>query len=271
MKKAIIVMVIVIVIIIAALYLISVQGNQGNENIIDTGETSSTEVLEPVKDADRYYTVKGCVDSYIAYVTAQDSESIYKLLDKDYIQDFGITQDNVMEYVEQLDGMQIVQLNKMYEQSIENNIKVYYAEGYIREDVMEQETEREPYYITVKLDDTNGTFSIMPFGYMDTMSIQKNTNISNGSILVDRYDLYYNKCEIYLTVTNSSNTSLAISDLSLSYVSEQEAIEHVSDLQIEAGQTETLKLVFNNDKMKPETLQFSDGTNTYTVDLIESM
>ena len=121
---------------------------------------------EKVKDSSMYFTVNSCIEQYMGYLQANDKESIYKILDNTYKEQFNVTEENVLDFVEKIEDLVILEINEMYVLQKDDNIYEYYINGDLSVDEINTiATEKQKFCITVKLDMKNMIYSIIPFGY----------------------------------------------------------------------------------------------------------
>lgn len=188
-KKVIISIMIVLFLILVSILLIysSVKNNEKNEsdekfqeeNTHISSYYSKTSKNNIVTDRNDFFTVQLCVNKYIMYLTEKDTETLYKLLDKAYIKKFNITEDNVLQHVEDLSGNITFKAKKMYFEEVNENFYKYYAIGEIIESNTEEEfTREEEMKITVNMDIDNMLFSIVPYGYGGTFYEKDEESIS---------------------------------------------------------------------------------------------
>lgn len=171
MKRKILVVIIVLVIIVLIILGILLKESNTDSNNIENLTNSvvdknTIENLEEVKGATAYFTVESCVNKYITYVSMQDKDSVYKLLDNKYIQENNITENNVLEKIDNMNELAIFEADKMYVQEIDENNSKYYVSGLIKqEDIgnVEQKTViNDNYNIAVVLNFKDMIFSVIP-------------------------------------------------------------------------------------------------------------
>lgn len=156
----IIILLILIVIIITILLVNSRQKKISSQNIIidDMGNIDESNVeiyyntLE-VKDSTKFYTVSECVDKYIKLLKNRDAESIYKILDKKFVTENNINQENLLDTLQYIGNGDKTEIKKM---------------NYIDGDVFQQYSililinNNEDLFIKLNMDTSNRTFSIIP-------------------------------------------------------------------------------------------------------------
>lgn len=126
-------------------------------------EKIDTKTITVVKDNDRFYTVASCVNKYLSYLSSNDVDNLYLLLNDGYKKENNITKENINDFIKKT--MEFVTFNprKMFEQRLSKDVYKYYVKGYIRKDTFNDIGSKEEYYIIVIMDQSNLTFSIMPY------------------------------------------------------------------------------------------------------------
>ena len=266
LKKCIIAIITVIIIIIVALIILMQFDIEKDENKMHQVTNEEYEeflsnlqlnTVNIVKDRDTFFTVASCVDKYLINIYNENAQNIYELIDQTYIDKFSISQSNVLNKVDNYSELQIFSPKKMYELNENETFSVYYVYGKIRDDAMEEIMPESDFYVTVKLDKVNRTFSIMPEGYM--FSNKLNNTVENNQVVItlNEYINYYNKCEIYLVVENNSKKEFDLSkEIKLEYY-EDEFVGNLlneESLIIKSGEKKQIKLSFENEAKTPKTL-----------------
>lgn len=129
----------------------------------DEVEKLDTETISLVTDVDRFFTVASCVSKYINYLSIDDKSSLYTLLDNNYKKENNITEDNMYNYIIDVNSGVQFQAYKMYSQNITENIVKYYVHGYIEYEQIDVVSAKSDYYVIAILDQETLTFSIVPY------------------------------------------------------------------------------------------------------------
>ncbi len=264
-----------ICIICILLFLLKLNQTLTKEDIHDNTVTEERQEIrqkEKVKEANTFYTVRNCVERYLGYVAQKDIESLMQVLDKSYIQKEQITSINIEEKINDLGVSKIYTAKTMYQEKNDENIKTYYVSGTVRDDIMDMQTEEKPFYVTVKLDTVNQTFSIMPEGYMFSVKTKKESENEFCYIAIHQVDTYYNKSEIDITIKNKTNQPLELSNLSLEYY-EEGVIQSLGDntvLTVEGNVSKEFKLVFENKINTPHKLNYKIKGQEYSIEIVKN-
>lgn len=181
-----IIIILIIILLIICVATIILLGNYKNNNndifeevdageIIDYAESN----IEPVSDSMKFFTVNSCINtffdiinknnsSYFGYTESNEygkiisdeeiNQRIYNLLSNEYITKNNITQDNVREYVDNVEEKIMFVPLKMNILS-KQNVDVYSVYGLVYN--LYNQYMGDKYYI-VTLDKSNSTFSIEP-------------------------------------------------------------------------------------------------------------
>lgn len=122
--------------------------------------------IKSVTDRKSFYTVEECIKNYINYVVEKEYNSIYALLDHEFINENRITVENISENIEKFENKQVLRIKEMYMQNTDKEgYTKYYVYGKIRDDRSideKNEIVEKDYYITVILNDNNMYYTINP-------------------------------------------------------------------------------------------------------------
>lgn len=232
LKKIIIFLVIIIIIVIVSIFAV-IYFNKGKViyNIDETGSTeeetnSFYKELKLVTSRNDFYAVKQCLDKFYMYYGSifDDSnqnniedkesaiESMYEMLDKDYINSYGITKDNLEQKIDKV-KISKVDINEMYVSQKNVNVSVYIVKGRL----MEQETkELSDFFVMVKLDSLNKTFSVFLSNYFK----ENYSNIKIGEEVDWKFDDSIEKNDINIFDYKNISDETYMQDLLSKYQSE---------------------------------------------------
>lgn len=130
-KKYIIVTISLIIIIVGILLIYSSKPVQTkiNEEIGDSGEETdyNNSIICEVEDINKYYSVQLITNSYMYSLLEQDADSLYNVLDPQYINQFNINKDNIISKLGKIDVSNIEEEMDNYNNNYDINEKVEQA------------------------------------------------------------------------------------------------------------------------------------------------
>ncbi len=132
--------------------------NQTIQNNIPNNETIR---LNSVKDRDKFFTVKSCVEKYISYIVDKDNYAVYRVLNEYYINKNNIDVNNISAKIQPIEKQQIFTAEEM-KYAKKEEIEIYTVYGKIREDLLNERGQEYNFNLTVILNTENKTFSIIP-------------------------------------------------------------------------------------------------------------
>lgn len=170
-----IIIVLVVIIFLVMIYFIYRQNNikENNNNILKTNDIASNITNESsntiIDDSEKVeisyntlFSIEKCINQYLNYIYLENTEAIYNLLDKDYINENKITKENVLTKLDNL-GEANISIKEIAEKKDEENSYTYVVSGTVERYNQNNEAEKiENYNINVKADMINMTFSIIP-------------------------------------------------------------------------------------------------------------
>lgn len=212
-KYLLLVLIIIVVIVIIAIVVFLFQRKNELDNTeagqyteiandIETQEIITNRLtLHEVDDIDDFFTVVNCVNQYLGAVNKANIEnmgateneelqnsiklSIYNILSQEYIQNNGVTQDNVYDHVDDIsETIFFVPLKMNVLNSQDDSTKRYVVYG-IEENM--ENTYLKDLYIIININENNETFSVEPIldnQYQDINDIQ----IDNKAIDIPEND-----------------------------------------------------------------------------------
>lgn len=172
LKIAILIVFIIIVIIASIIIDLSVK----TEKPIGEGEsTLPQEVMEVTRVTNRndFFTVVNCVDRYTTYLTTKEQDILYDYLDESYRKQKGITKSNVLSSIETLDDYYKFRAKEMYVAKLSDTIEQYFVYGILTLEATEETQGEIEFYVSIKLDKQNNTFSVIPNQYIQNTKIKE--------------------------------------------------------------------------------------------------
>lgn len=163
-KIMVIIVSIIILLILGILIILSVNSKTQKQTVEE--EPKNHEIVI-VKNRNDFFTVANCVNKYITYLTTKEKEILYNYLDEEYKKEKNITMDNIFSYVKTFDDYYKFKAKEMYVSELSSTVSQYYVYGTLRVEATGDDEEETPFYISVKLDKANNTFSVIPNLYVN--------------------------------------------------------------------------------------------------------
>lgn len=121
-----------------------------------------------VSDYSNFYTVNSCLYRAITYISSNDVDSLILLLNEEYKEKNNVTKENVLDLFFEIAPNSTFISEKMYYESLTNDLTKYYVKGYVEENkIYDDESltrkEQESIYFIVYLDSSDNVFSIEPY------------------------------------------------------------------------------------------------------------
>lgn len=159
--KTIIMIIVIIVILVIALFILK-NKSENNVNAIpiineENIEIGGTKKIEKVTSRDDFYIIEKCIQKYMGYLKEKDIEKIYGCLDEEFLEKENITKNSITKELENWKTGDFT-AEKMYVYDDTETISEYFVAGLM---------ENKEYYIIVKVDYDNETFSVLPNYYID--------------------------------------------------------------------------------------------------------
>jgi len=167
MKKIRIFIVTLIIILVLMLGFIGILKNRTENEVNNNVPIEEKAKIIKVDNVSMFFTVENCINKYLTYLYSKDTEIVFNLLDESYKKEFDISKENVIQYVEDLNGIYTFSAKDMYYEK-NGDIQKYYVTGEITADGLVEvvsEASSIKFNITVILDMSNKTFTVIPYGY----------------------------------------------------------------------------------------------------------
>lgn len=236
-------------------------GNEQNNNNEMEQEMVDPPVLENfgielVTDRNMFYSVEQNVSTYLQSVTDRNAEEIYKFLDADYIQKFGVTQENVLDHVESYSTPIRFSAQEMHQMiNLDTQITTYYVKGFVEMQTFGDYGNTEDYYVTLNYDAFNRTFSIMPLKYMFANTINYEEENEQIRVTMKQYVAYMDRVEVTMTIQNKTANQIDVSsDAKLTFYEDETTADVTSKNNeiIGAGASQEVRLTFSNNIKTPK-------------------
>ena len=188
-KKIIIILLIILIIAIIVLVALNWYGNYQEKYEYDPPEEdvaiNINSTIEKVSTRNDFYAVKTCIEKFYLYLAKTDEsdysiideeteqaleatdnmrkEAIYNMLDNNYIQNTGITKNNVLQHLGEIETSDVI-IDDMYVSEQTENVAVYLVYGKLRNQTTRENTE---FNLMLKIDMLNRTFKVIPADYIN--------------------------------------------------------------------------------------------------------
>lgn len=164
-KYMIIIFIIIIILIFILLFLINQNKNSGRnlnqEEKIDADafEIKPQEELLKVESTQLVFNIKNCIQYYIDYINDNNYDAVLKVLDKNYVRDINITENNIKQNSTKF-LKSFIWINEIYQKENTNEQSIYFIKGNVL-DINTYEYKEELNF-TVIIDDANQAFAVIP-------------------------------------------------------------------------------------------------------------
>ncbi len=165
LKIMIIIVLIIIVMIVGILATLFINLKPEEQTTNEKENKQSTETII-VQNRNDFFTVANCVSKYITYLTTKEKEILYNYLDEQYKKENNITIDNIYTYIKTFDDYYKFKAKEMYVSKLSDTISQYFVYGTLTKESTGDDDEQTPFYISIKLDKANNTFSVIPNLYI---------------------------------------------------------------------------------------------------------
>ena len=174
-----VILAIIIIIIISLIFLAKQRKTQGSD-YQDTDfehDVSNVEInqsVEQVTNRNDYYAVKNIIGKYAYAIVDGGTESVYNMINTDYLDKNRITVNNIIEVIDNVIGSDLseeqmndlklnIWIDKMYCKESAVNIRTFFVYGNFSNNV---EQNKVAFQIIVEIDSKNNTFYIYPTSYV---------------------------------------------------------------------------------------------------------
>ena len=121
--------------------------------------------IKLVDDYTTFFTIDGCINRYIGYISDGENNKLLNVLNKKYIEENNINQNNIIEIIDDLNIRNnniIFKSLKMYEKNNSGKIE-YYVFGKVYSEDIDGINYLKDYYVTVTVNKNKETFDITPY------------------------------------------------------------------------------------------------------------
>lgn len=265
LKKIIIIVVIIIILITIALFVVKyLDKKDKQENFENTITMDIANTISLIDNRNEFFAVKSCVTKYLTYIAQEDKEMVYSMLDKNYIEEYNITQETALSNISKYTNP-VFYNDKIY--VIQDTIEVYTYFVYGK--VIDKETgDISEFNVVVRLDKGNDLFSIIPYKYIE----DKQYSIVEGNSIVFEYNEIENNTYNTFAFKNITDEEMSVFymneikdnfvyDLEASYYKLDETYRNKRFLNLEEYEKYITKNISNLYSAKLQKFQINEYTN----------
>lgn len=159
MKKNTYILIIIFVLLLILTTLIYKHQTKSNT----TKDETKTEYIL-LEDYSQFFTVNSCIYKYINFLQNENYTDLFKVLNKDFINNNNINENNIYNFLPNISNKNYSYVSKkIYYTKINKNITKYYVYGYLINDSIDNNNEKEYYSYIVCLNSEKLTFNIEPY------------------------------------------------------------------------------------------------------------
>jgi hypothetical protein len=160
MKKIEIKDYILIGLLIMLLIILFIVVEKSNKTSINNQDTIN---YSEVSNASTFLTIELCANRYIDSLGTSSVSDLMKLLDEQYKEDNFITEDNVLDRLDQISGNYNFNAKKILQESLDNNYIRYYVYGLLRQDIINEYDYGTDYYLIITVNQDDYLYSVLPY------------------------------------------------------------------------------------------------------------
>ena len=180
LKNILLIIFIIIIAIIIVLGIKIYNINKNNKNNLEINSNNNYKTIEldfkdnnMVKSYEEFFAINNALKKYINYAFNKNTKALYSILDKDYIEKNNITEENIINKIDQIDKSEII-IKEMYYKDQNDYNSLYLVKAYIYDynekeydstysGEIERDYKKVAAYVIV--DKYDSTFSIIPTKY----------------------------------------------------------------------------------------------------------
>ena len=177
-RKVLIAIIMVIICIVLALGGLLLVSDISSNKPIENKEEFSIDInkIDELKNRNEYYDVSKCVYRYFASIRETDTVSLMDILDKDYINEFNITENNIYKYTLENKSSNLHYYIKDIYYKYNSNITQYVVKCRVLNNTTEEDI-----YLIILFDSVNTSFSVLPVNekYEDIEELELKSDVTN--------------------------------------------------------------------------------------------
>ena len=247
-RKVLMIIAILILIISILAYVLSLfVGDDNPDDPLDPGSDNPSEVVRDeivlLEDESVFFSVQNVINQYYNYIFEENTSELFLLLDPEYLDEYGITSNNIYSVIGNDYGITSYMANNIY-YNPDSSVTYYFVTGYLTSNSIMGEEYRYTVSVSflVIVDETTSYYVLRPIETSDLRNYAENYHIVDRNIeegnrfQVSTYSLE-NKLTTYLSefinflINNPEEAyRLLDDDTKLSYQSYQDFESHIVDI-----------------------------------------
>ena len=247
-RKVLMIIAILILIIAILAYVLSLfVGDDNPDDPLDPGSDNPSEVVRDeivlLEDESVFFSVQNVINQYYNYIFEENTSELFLLLDPEYLDEYGITSNNIYSVIGNDYGITSYMANNIY-YNPDSSVTYYFVTGYLTSNSIMGDEYRytDSVSFLVIVDETTSYYVLRPIETSDLRNYAENYHIVDRNIeegnrfQVSTYSLE-NKLTTYLSefinflINNPEEAyQLLDDDTKLSYQSYQDFESHIVDI-----------------------------------------
>ena len=247
-RKVLMIIAILILIIAILAYVLSLfVGDDNPDDPLDPGSDNPSEVVRDeivlLEDESVFFSVQNVINQYYNYIFEENTSELFLLLDPEYLDEYGITSNNIYSVIGNDYGITSYMANNIY-YNPDSSVTYYFVTGYLTSNSIMGDEYRytDSVSFLVIVDEATSYYVLRPIETSDLCNYAENYHIVDRNIeegnrfQVSTYSLE-NKLTTYLSefinflINNPEEAyQLLDDDTKLSYQSYQDFESHIVDI-----------------------------------------
>ena len=247
-RKVLMIIAILILIISILAYVLSLfVGDDNPDDPLDPGSDNPSEVVRDeivlLEDESVFFSVQNVINQYYNYIFEENTSELFLLLDPEYLDEYGITSNNIYSVIGNDYGITSYMANNIY-YNPDSSVTYYFVTGYLTSNsIMGDEYQYvDDVSFLIIVDEATHRYVLRPIEVSDLRNYAENYHIVDRNIeegnrfQVSTYSLE-NKLTTYLSefinflINNPEEAyQLLDDDTKLSYQSYQDFESHIVDI-----------------------------------------
>lgn len=247
-RKVLMIIAILILIIAILAYVLSLfVGDDNPDDPLDPGSDNPSEVVRDeivlLEDESVFFSVQNVINQYYNYIFEENTSELFLLLDPEYLDEYGITSNNIYSVIGNDYGITSYMANNIY-YNPDSSVTYYFVTGYLTSNSIMGDEYRytDSVSFLVIVDEATSYYVLRPIETSDLHNYAENYHIVDRNIEEgNRFQVSTYSLESKLTTYLSEFINLLINhpeeayrllddDTKLSYQSYQDFESHIVDI-----------------------------------------